>query len=400
MSAATKPWTLPSSKSFEVRSVPDAGRAVFAKRNLGAGAPLLSTSVNDSPLSYIILRPYRKEVCTQCLTYDRGREWKIRCSEAGVVFCSEECKCVWLEEHDGPCLAAYKAVQERVKRMQTKNTNDSDAELEKKHVAMLANFDQNQERMHQTATWRRTSGRADVLRIIRQAGKLNKAYKATLRATLELKPDPDILLYLLSGIVTAYKAQQGVPDAPDGPARKLHMESEALLPQLCTLEYDMEAFFPKPLQLSTLNDYQLGYLLLLAVLPAELLWVCEESLVINLGGRASHNAFSIRPEGTTDGEESGEFLGWGVWPEASFFNHSCLPNVKKERRGRIWHFSTVRSADKDEQLCITYLGGDEKTLNVHDRRKRLKEQWGFWCACQRCTTEAGKTEQQAKTNEG
>ncbi|RMZ89564.1 hypothetical protein DV736_g3223, partial [Chaetothyriales sp. CBS 134916] len=112
---------------------------------------------------------------------------------------------------------------------------------------------------------------------------------------------------------------------------------------------------------------------------------CQE-----LVSRASHNAFSIRP--TNDGEQSGEFLGYGVWPEASFFNHSCRPSVRKARDGRLWSFWVDEEqgvVEAGQELCITYLGGDEKELSVEERRKRLQDEWGFRCCCPRCVEEGG-----------
>ncbi|RMD42439.1 hypothetical protein DV735_g2637, partial [Chaetothyriales sp. CBS 134920] len=108
-----------------------------------------------------------------------------------------------------------------------------------------------------------------------------------------------------------------------------------------------------------------------------------------LVSRAAHNAFSIRP--TNDGDQSGEFLGYGVWPEASFFNHSCRPTVRKARQGRCWAFwvDGEREIGPGQELTITYLGGDERELTVEERRKRLQDEWSFRCCCPRCVEEGG-----------
>ncbi|RMZ79938.1 hypothetical protein DV738_g2983, partial [Chaetothyriales sp. CBS 135597] len=112
---------------------------------------------------------------------------------------------------------------------------------------------------------------------------------------------------------------------------------------------------------------------------------CQE-----LVSRASHNAFSIRP--TNDGDQSGEFLGYGVWPEASFFNHSCRPTLRKARQGRCWSFwvdEEQGAVEAGQELTITYLGGDEKELTAEERRKRLQDEWSFRCCCPRCVEEGG-----------
>lgn len=80
-------------------------------------------------------------------------------------------------------------------------------------------------------------------------------------------------------------------------------------------------------------------------------------------------------------------MGWAIYPTASYFNHSCRPNINKRRIGSAWEFTTAESLPEGEQCCISYLGGDEKELTVTERRQRLKEAWGFTCMCQRCQHE-------------
>lgn len=134
---------------------------------------------------------------------------------------------------------------------------------------------------------------------------------------------------------------------------------------------------------ASLSDHIKAYHLLLAILPTELLHHIQATHCHELVCRASHNAFSIRPTSDTD-----EFLGYGIWPEASFFNHSCQPNVKKERRGRQWTFWTSAEVAEDDELNITYLGGEEMELDVVERRHRLREEWGFECQCLKCLKES------------
>ncbi|KAL1652085.1 hypothetical protein SLS58_000209 [Diplodia intermedia] len=92
-----------------------------------------------------------------------------------------------------------------------------------------------------------------------------------------------------------------------------------------------------------------------------------------LATRDSMNSFGIR---SLD-DEGAEFFGYGVWTSASYFNHSCSPNVEKKRVGRAWHFTACRDVRKGEELCITYLSGEERALNTDARRKLLANSWGF-----------------------
>lgn len=43
--------------------------------------------------------------------------------------------------------------------------------------------------------------------------------------------------------------------------------------------------------------------------------------------------------------------------------------------------------EKGEELCISYMGGDEVELDLRERRKRLSETWVFECGCIRCEME-------------
>jgi len=84
-------------------------------------------------------------------------------------------------------------------------------------------------------------------------------------------------------------------------------------------------------------------------------------------------------------------MGYSLYPEASYFNHSCSPNITKHRNGNCWEFLAAEDIRLGEQCCITYLGGDEKDLKVEERRARLREIWNFECMCSRCVAEASQT---------
>ena len=202
---------------------------------------------------------------------------------------------------------------------------------------------------------------ADIVNA-RSLAKPSKQGRRLLADHGDAKVDPDILNFLLSGcFMTA--ADSGVK-----------------VPSLLTL-----ADNPSVYENASLEAHIGAYLHLLTLLPESLIPHLRADVCHQLISRASHNAFSIRP--TSDGEQSGEFMGYGVWPEASFFNHSCQPNVSKERKGRLWSFYTSRDVEVGEELCITYLGGDEKDFDLRGRRARLLEEWGFLCRCRACREE-------------
>ena len=100
--------------------------------------------------------------------------------------------------------------------------------------------------------------------------------------------------------------------------------------------------------------------------------------------RDCHNSFGLRS--LDDGGD--EMFGFGVWASASYWNHSCLANLEKERVGRTWRFWAKRDIAEGEELCITYLGLETPELDLEERRKRTKETWAFECGCQRCIEES------------
>ncbi|KAF9428873.1 hypothetical protein BGZ94_000705 [Podila epigama] len=105
------------------------------------------------------------------------------------------------------------------------------------------------------------------------------------------------------------------------------------------------------------------------------------------------NSFGIR-------DASDELLGFAVFPRACFFNHSCRPNVQKQRatgspslaknstgaanRVRQMEYWSIREIQAGEECCISY--GDI-TPSRKERQQRLEEMYFFHCSCSRCLEE-------------
>lgn len=382
-------WPLPESDHYVLQVTDSAGRAVFARRDVKPGTQILSTSdeakQSQSPTVHVIQRPYRREVCAQCFAYDRGREWKCRLGDAGVVFCTIECQRRWEGESGQLGLAAHQAVEGAIKKQLKRGGHAQDDLFFNDHLPSEPFV----------SAWRSAGLVGNQISAIRTEEKPSKANLRLLRTAEGASTDADILAYILSAVLEAHKRSttaatvvdddDGLPNGSGMPG--MYMVS-TLFPDMMALADDPAVYAGNYSSSMWINAYHL----LVAILPIPLLQFLQPALCHEIASRASHNAFSIRPAGTTDGEQSGEFLGWGVWPEASFFNHSCRPNVRKERVGRVWVFTVSEGIDGDvvrqgEQLCITYLGGDERDLGVLERRKKLKDEWGFDCQCQKCAEE-------------
>lgn len=94
---------------------------------------------------------------------------------------------------------------------------------------------------------------------------------------------------------------------------------------------------------------------------------------------------STGENGVNDGvSDDLELLGWGIYPSAVYFNHSCDANVVKIRDGRRMKFIARRMIEKGEEACISY-GNVGEELDA--RRSRLLEHYHFLCQCTRCVHE-------------
>lgn len=83
---------------------------------------------------------------------------------------------------------------------------------------------------------------------------------------------------------------------------------------------------------------------------------------------------------------------YGVYPKASFFNHDCLPNAC-----RFDYVDTASDCNTDiivrmihdvpqgREICLSYFPVND---NYSIRQKRLLEDYGFTCDCDRCKVEA------------
>ena len=115
-------------------------------------------------------------------------------------------------------------------------------------------------------------------------------------------------------------------------------------------------------------------------LPTDLRALVESTAYPFLSRHLS-NSFGIWELPITPDSEN---LGSAMYPSASYFNHSCEPNVLKIRQGRTVQFVASRDVSKGEELCISY-GHTER--EVTERRQMLRDWWGFQCDCIRCKRE-------------
>jgi hypothetical protein len=342
------PAGAPTSSLFEVRHTPTAGRAVFATQDIPEGA--LVWKSEDLTLS-VLLREYRREVCGQCFAYDYGRDLDIRDKTLGFAFCSTACQDKWRQENGEIGVQAWTAVESLVRK---RGKVEADVPRPKSKEIRQA--------------WESVAEQAALIRVAREgeqkrpdgdepAVQVTKQHKKALAKARQGQITPDVMSFCVSGIVWRY----------------LHPEQWERVLALAT---DKTPYHSS----DDLQAFTRAYLHLLAILPLPLLQLVTAESIITLSTRDSHNSFGIR----SLEDDGSEFFGYGCWPAASYFNHSCGPNIEKNREGRTWYFRAGRDIEKGKELCITYLSGEERKLSRGQRMLRLKKTWGFDCGCERC----------------
>ncbi|KAK0630223.1 hypothetical protein B0T17DRAFT_488123 [Bombardia bombarda] len=74
----------------------------------------------------------------------------------------------------------------------------------------------------------------------------------------------------------------------------------------------------------------------------------------------------------------------GLWPHASYLNHSCVPNTMRSFLGDVLVSRAIRDIAEGEELFQQYV--PVKALNDL-RNSVLKDNWGFECGCGLCEGE-------------
>lgn len=345
----------PASKPqpFVIRETPGAGRGAFATQDIAAGGTILTA---DDLNAHILLREYRGEVCWECFAYDRGRKLPVRDALRGLTFCTTGCEDRWKQRQDEVCLDAWEAVEKLLKGG--------------------------------------GNGKEPTFKALKPtAEEVDKRWKVAEKSAAA------ILKYRLTpgpkgapGKATADSGFQEFREALSRPraADALNFQLRALLARYYHPGRwsDMLVLAEEPCPYwdqSELERDIRAHLHLVCILPEPLLPLASRETLRTVKTREVHNSFGIR----SLEDEGSEFFGFGVWPSASYFNHSCDPNVTKNRVGRTWVFTATADVSTGDELSISYLGGDE-SLSRPDRQDRLKKVWGFDCACPRCKLEAGQ----------
>ncbi|CAJ2677758.1 unnamed protein product [Trifolium pratense] len=109
------------------------------------------------------------------------------------------------------------------------------------------------------------------------------------------------------------------------------------------------------------------------------------------------NAFGLMHP-FSENDENRSVRAYGIYPYASFFNHDCLPNACRFDYVDVnppYHADGLNNTDfvirmihdvpQGREICLSYFPVNE---NYSSRQKRLLEDYGFACNCDRCNVES------------
>jgi hypothetical protein len=101
----------------------------------------------------------------------------------------------------------------------------------------------------------------------------------------------------------------------------------------------------------------------------------------------ARNAFGMGPEssGGHSKEENANNASTGLWILASYINHSCMPNAKREYLGDLMVLRATRPIGAGEEIMHSY----DESSDYDERTAALMNTWGFTCTCALCIGEKG-----------
>lgn len=345
---------------FDVKNTIYGGRGCFAKNNISKGSELL---VADKPIGTSVVRPFRKEVCAWCFDYHNGKTLKHRI-EGKLYFCSPECSQQFCDSDP-----------ELILRDTLLSVEDLyiKCEGEIPEVGIPQKGENLIEEIR--ARWLEVNKWEKMIFGLKQSKRQKYYPTVTTEDYAEIK-------YVITTLYSIYRNQQdgaNKRDAYDTASSAVSQDHEVRLFNLLQSSEEEKVKKYPYLLLSYINIYKFVRI----VSPKEFLPFLTPKSIRSIIGRNLTNAFGIWSPITAEDEER-EFFGFGVYASASYFNHSCLPNIEKIRVGRSYKFVASKDIASGDELCISY--GIRNTDTVEQRRSCLSE-WFFECACPKCVKE-------------
>ena len=328
---------------FSVKSTEYGGRGCFANCDLTEGTIIHQCHL---PLSSSIRRSFKKEVCEYCFNYLHGKTLKYKLMS--LYFCSQSCLNSFQElDIDNLFLQSLFNVEnlfvKGLKRQQSNQREDEDKEEE-----MIRQLKQSENiELFIDEKWKQMEIELEL-----KCKQKHVIPSMNENEYLEIK-------YILGVVFQMYKQETFEVEVFE------HLQSN-----------DVAKVFAYPY---LLYSYLKIYKILKLSTQKKLQKYINAKIIRSIIGKRLTNVFAIWCEDEL-GEEK-EFFGYALYPSASFFNHSCQPNVIDQRIQSKYIFKLSRNVQKDEELVISYIPSENIPFQL--RQQQLK-QWFFDCLCQRC----------------
>ncbi|CAK9133304.1 unnamed protein product [Ilex paraguariensis] len=121
-------------------------------------------------------------------------------------------------------------------------------------------------------------------------------------------------------------------------------------------------------------------------------------LTASLLAKDKLNAFGLMEPFSEDTQRS--VRAYGIYPKACFFNHDCLPNACRfdyvDADSATQHNTdiivrVIHDVPQGREICLSYF---PVNLKYSDRQRRLRDDYGFTCQCDRCKVEANWSDEE------
>lgn len=355
---------------FKVDETQYGGRGCFSYGTIPKGTMIATCR---GPISSTILKEYKKEVCNQCFSYLEGNTLKYKLANAkctsALYFCTQKCLDEFkAQDVDGIYLKSLLNIEDLYQRGLKKPEIELSEPNRDEDLNAIINFE-----------WQQVNDWEVKVNRMKQSKKENLIPRISDSEYVDIK-------YIIGVLFQLYKYSSNEPKSSNKEEFLSNVDADTYM------KFELETFeilqanendkvfnYPYLLQ-SHINIYKF---IKLSSSPLFQPFISTDS-VRKILGRHIGNAFGIWSVVTDEQREDKDFFGYSVYPTASFFNHSCAPNIIKKRDKNQIHFTTLRDIEPNEELCINYGYSTEESVEV--RRKDLKE-WFFDCSCPRCIEE-------------
>lgn len=368
---------------FSVKPTKYGGRGCFANTDLVQGTIVHRCT---SPLSSTIARPFKKQVCSLCFKFSDGKTFKFKLtsrkhkltsvSPSALYFCSQSCmdKFIALDVNDLylESLLNIERLFHKVLKHQCQVDLENEEQRETEIVLKLENDlkQTNDIESFVSQKWQEVEMNCQL-----QLSKLKTKQRKNFDDFIPRINENEYLdiKYILGILFQMYKYENNTLSIESFSSYELQ-----IFPYLQSNDIEKISKYPSVLHSYTNKIYQFLKFSTCESLQSYV----TPSIIRSIIGKTLANVYGIWSIDEINGNE--EFCGYSLFPSASFFNHSCHPNVIKIKNQGDFIYKLLRNVEKDEELCINY--GVYINDDLETRQQFLK-QWFFDCLCQRCIEE-------------